>query len=91
MNTLKIDKMIVELISFHYNLAAQKRLELMTNLVNISKADLLVACGNTLENQHDVSKLSEQIPFTNATGRRYQAISVGEHSEEMFKELKDEE
>ena len=47
--------MIVELISFHYNLAAQKRLELMTNLVNISRADLLVFCGNTLVNQHYVN------------------------------------
>lgn len=58
--------MIVELISFHYNLTAQKRLELMTNLVNISRADLLVFCGNTLVNQHYVNILNEQIKNTSS-------------------------
>lgn len=56
--------MTIELISFRYNLTAPRRLELMRNIVNHSKADLLVFCGHTLKNQHDLSTLSELIENT---------------------------
>ena len=53
--------MTLELISFRYNLTAPKRLELMIDLVNQSKADMMVFCGHTLKDQDDLCSLREQI------------------------------
>ena len=53
--------MTLELISFRHNLTAPKRLELMIELVNQSKADMLFFCGNTLKNLNDLCLLREQI------------------------------
>ncbi len=53
--------MTLELISFRYNLTAPRRLELMIDLVNQSKADMMVFCGHTLKDQDDLCSLREQI------------------------------
>lgn len=53
--------MTIELVSFRYNLTAPKRIELMIDLVNQSKADLLVFCGHTLKDQNDLCLLKDQI------------------------------
>ena len=59
-------KMTIELVSFRYNITAPRRLELMIDLVNLSKVDLLVFCGHTLKDQYDLGLLREQINNTSS-------------------------
>lgn len=49
--------MTIELVSFRYNLAAKKRIELTAQLTNQSDADLVVFCGHTLIKQDDLYDL----------------------------------
>lgn len=53
--------MVIELVSFKYNLKANKRLDLMASLVNQSQADLLMFCGNTLLHQDNLDVLKDQV------------------------------
>lgn len=53
--------MEVELISYHQDLDTEKRLELTTNLINQSRADLIMFCGYTIADKSDLKKLSNNI------------------------------
>lgn len=53
--------MIIELISFRYNLSAKKRLEHTVKLINQSDADLVVFSGHTLIKQDDLYDLEDLI------------------------------
>ena len=59
--------MTIELISFRYNMREQKRLNLMLELINISRSNLIVFCGHSLYYQESLKVLQSKIENKTAT------------------------
>lgn len=56
--------MKIELVSLNYNLHGQKRYDQVTSIINHSEAELILFCGHTFKESHDLDSLPEQINNT---------------------------
>ena len=59
--------MEIELVSFRYNMRAQKRLRLVVKLVNHSQSDLIVFCGYSIISEDSIPDLQKMLENKTST------------------------